>query len=120
MKPHYTIYIKEKGRMRNNPTIGIFTVRNGSPDSQKDLWWTIGRTNPKRIFPLPDWWPAWTPAPRTYISCEKFNCKVHEGGAYNISKFFDKEVFADVINTLYEFGVDMKACRTWTKLKETP
>ena len=36
--------------------------------------------------------------------------------AYDISKFFDMEVVADVMNTLYELWVDMKASRTWTKL----
>ena len=38
--------------------------------------------------------------------------------AYDISKFFDKEVLPDVMNTLYEMGVDKKAYRTWYKLKQ--
>ena len=37
---------------------------------------------------------------------------------YDISKFFDKEVFEDVMNTLYEMNVDSKAYRTWAKLNE--
>ena len=36
--------------------------------------------NMKEKIPIPDWRPAWTPASRTYISCEKYNCQVHEGG----------------------------------------
>ena len=32
---------------------------------------------------------------------------------FDISKFFDKEVLADVMDTLHELGVDMKAYRTW-------
>jgi hypothetical protein len=36
--------------------------------------------------------------------------------AYDISKFFDKEVVEDVMDTLYNMGVDMKAYRVWTKL----
>ena len=38
--------------------------------------------------------------------------------AYDISKFFDKEVLPDVMNTLYEMGVDKKAYRTWYKLNQ--
>ena len=37
---------------------------------------------------------------------------------YDIYKFFDKEVLHDVMNTLYELGVDEKAYRTWYKLNE--
>ena len=36
--------------------------------------------------------------------------------AYDISKFFDKEVLEDVMDTLYGVGVDMKSYRVWTKL----
>ena len=35
---------------------------------------------------------------------------------FDISKFFDKEVLADVMDTLHGLGVDMKAYRTWCKL----
>ena len=37
---------------------------------------------------------------------------------YDISKFFDKEVLEDVMNTLYELKVDMKAYRTWFLLNK--
>jgi hypothetical protein len=36
--------------------------------------------------------------------------------AYDISKFFDKEVLEDVMDTLHGLGVDMKAYRVWSKL----
>ena len=38
--------------------------------------------------------------------------------AYDISKYFDKEVVADVMNTLFELDVDKKAYRTWSKLNK--
>jgi hypothetical protein len=37
---------------------------------------------------------------------------------YDISKFFDKEVLTDVMDTLHGLGVDMKAYRTWSKLNK--
>ena len=36
--------------------------------------------------------------------------------AFDISNFFDKETVPDVMNTLYEIGVDKKAYRTWSLL----
>ena len=38
--------------------------------------------------------------------------------AYDISKYFDKEVVPDVMNTMNEMGIDKKAYRTWSKLNE--
>jgi N6-adenosine-specific RNA methylase IME4 len=38
--------------------------------------------------------------------------------AYDISKFFDKEVLRDAMNTLYELKVDMKSYMTWFKLNK--
>ena len=37
---------------------------------------------------------------------------------FDISKFFDKEVLTDVMDTLHGLGVDSKAYRTWSKLNE--
>ena len=36
--------------------------------------------------------------------------------SFDISKFFDKETVPDVMNTLYQLGVDKKAYRTWSLL----
>ena len=38
--------------------------------------------------------------------------------AFDISKFFDKEVLEDVMNTLHEIGIDGKAYRTFYKLNK--
>ena len=38
--------------------------------------------------------------------------------AFDISKFFDKEVLEDVMNTLHELGIDGKAYRTFYKLNK--
>ena len=38
--------------------------------------------------------------------------------AFDISKFFDKEVLEDVMNTLHEIGINGKAYRTFYKLNK--
>ena len=42
--------------------------------------------------------------------------RVLVGQCHNVSKFFDKEVAPDTLDTMYRRGVDPKICRLWAKM----
>ena len=53
---------------------------------------------------------------KSMIAKQRMEGKVTILQAYDISKFFDKEVLEDAMNTMHELGINGKAYRTWCKL----
>ena len=45
--------------------------------------------------------------------------RVVVGQCHDVSKFFDKEVAPDTLDTMYRRGVDPKICRLWAKMNDT-